>query len=407
MNRSNPISEKNIPKKVGKAFSQYYRQINIKSYFLGLTFFLGLLFINYLLALRLNGGQNLFINWFSTRQFFVKGINPYSQEARSLLIDAANKLSIIPTNSPFHFLYPFYSIFIYLPLSIIPDFILSRALWMTISELLAFWSSYLLLDLLKWQPQERIKRMFFIFVLFFFFSIINLLNGSDLFLFLFIFLFFIKWMQAGYYMGAGLFLTLLTIRIQLFLIPLIVIAPVIIKKKGWNIFLWFFISMSLLVIASYLLLPDWLTYYLGELLKNPLLSGLGLPGAMVNQWINHTPQWLWNAIGLMSVGILFYELFMIDNSHYPVIWKISMAIVLNPLIFIQNRLDCLITLIVPFGLIFQQWVKRDFVIGNRLLYIYSIFFTFILIITSIVGKAISFEEPFSFAYYIFPSFLFY
>ena len=374
----------------------------LKIYFLYLAVILGLILINYFISIRIYGGQEFFVNWASARLLFIQGINPYSQEAIKLLSDLAKELFILPSGGNFQFLSPLYSLFIYLPFGLIQNFNLSRAIWMTIMELVALLSCFLIINIFKWNPEKTIKFIFYIFSLLFFYAILNLINGSNLILFNFLFILGLKWNLDGRYVRAGIVLALLTINIQTFIIPLIAVFIYTISKKAWNVPLWFFITVFLLGLMASLLLPDWPVLLLREILRNPLLANIGLPGVIVNQWLRETHPWIWNGLALMMLGLLFYELLFINNKEYSFLWKISLAVVLNPLIWMRTDLNSLVTLLLPFGLIYSQWINRNKKVGSIFIVVFSTVFSFGLLCVGLLTQTILFIKPYPFFLYLFP-----
>ena len=388
-------------------YSQFLRNKLIKNTSLKIDFIyvavlLGLILINYFISIRIYGGQEFFVNWASARLLFMQGINPYSQEALKLLSDLAKELFILPSGGNFQFISPIYSLFIYLPFGLIKNFYLSRAIWITVMELTAFVSGYLILTIFNWRPEKLIKNVFFAFSLIFFFMILNLLNGSNLVFLNLLYILGLMMILDGKYVRAGILLALLTINIQTFFIPLITIFIYVICRKAWNFPLWFFITIILFSLIGSLFITDWPLLLFRELLRNPLYANFGLPGEIVNQWVGTTQPWIWNGLSLILLALLFYELLFFKNDKDSFLWKISLAFVLNPLIWMRTDLNSLVTLLLPFGLIFSQWINRDKQVGSIFTILFSTIFSFGLLCVGLLTQSILFIKPYPFFLYIFP-----
>jgi len=383
-------------------FNQLLKKINIKKYSLYLVIFSGLILGNYFFSIKIYGGHEFFTNWASARLLFLQRINPYSQEAIKLLSVSAKELSILPSRDNFQFIAPLYSLYLYLPFGLIQNFNLSRAIWMTIMELVTLLSSYLIFNIFKWKPEKTIKNIFYCFSLLFFYVVTNLINGSNLILLNFLFILSLKWILDGKYINAGIVLALLTINIQIFIIPLIAICIYFISKKAWGVPLWFLITVFLLSLMASLILPDWPILLLRVVLRNPILANIGLPGVIINQWLKETLPWLWNGLALLMFGLLFYELLFYTNENDRYLWKICLVLVLNPLIWMRADLDNMITLLLPFGLVFSQWLIRDKRAGSILMIIFCTIFSFGLIGLSFLTRSILFIKPYPFFFYLFP-----
>ena len=376
--------------------------IKLKKYSLYLAVLSGLILINYLVSTRIYGGHEFYINWASVRLLFLQGINPYSQEAIKLLSVLAKELSLLPSGGNFQFIAPLYTLFLYLPFGLIQNFNLSRAIWMTVMELVALLSCFLINNIFSWNPEKTIKKFFYIFSLLFFYVILNLINGSNLILFNFLFILGLKWILDGRYVRAGIVLALLTINIQTFFIPLIAVFIYIISKRAWNVLLWFFITVFLLSLMASLPLPDWPLLLFRELLRNPLYANVELPGEIVNQWLRTTYPWIWNGLALILLARLFYEFLFINNEKDNFLWKISLALVINPLIWMRTDLNIMVTLLLPFGLIFSQWIKRDIRVGFTLMVFFGTLFSFGLLILGLITQSMLFIKPYPFFFYLFP-----
>jgi hypothetical protein len=377
----------------------------IKKFIFYLAAFFGLIFVNYLYSKSNYGGQEFYVNWVSVRLLFIQRIDPYSQEAIKYLADLAKELMILPSGASFQFTAPLYSLFIYLPFSLINNFDLSRAIWMMAMELIAFASGYFILKIFNWHPGKLITKVFFAFSLLFFYVITCLLNGSNLILLNLIFILGLKWILDDKYLIAAIMFALLTINIQTFIIPIIAILFYSFQKKAWNFSVWFFTSIILLGLTASLLITNWPLGFIREILHNPVNANFGLPGDIIAQWLKFPTPQIWNYVALILLLLLFYELLIHDNEKNSFMWKISLAIVLNPLIWIQTDLNNLVTFLFPIGLIYFQWINRDKHIGSILIVLFSTTFSVGLFCIGLLTKSISFLKPYPFILYIFPIFI--
>ncbi len=374
----------------------------LKKYLIYLGLFVGLIFINYIFSIKIYGGQDFFINWASARLLFIQGINPYSQGAIKLLSDLAKELLILPGGRNYQFVAPLYSLFIYLPFGLIQNFNLSRAIWITIMESSAVLSGYLILIIFNWHPEKKIKKVVFAFSLLFFYVLLDLLNGSHLIFLNLLFILGFKLILEEKYVSAGIVLALLTIDIPTFFIPLAAIFIYIIAKKTWSFPLWFFITIFLLSLMASLLVTDWPLGLIREIMRSPIYANFGLPGDLVNQWINIKFTWIWNSVVLILSILLFYELFFFNNEKDSFLWKISLVLVLNPLIWMRSDLNSLVTLLLPFGLIFSQWFKRDMRVGSTFVVLLSTIFSFGMLCVGLLSQSMLFVKSYPFFLYYFP-----
>ena len=358
---------------------------------------------NYFVASTLWGGQDFFVNWASARMLFFRGINPYSQNGINFLIESSKILHVIPKDTNYIFLNPLFSIFLFFPFSLFQNFYIARALWLFFNEILLFFSFRLVLRIIGFKDDQQVSGKLLLYFFSFFYSIIALLQGSEYIFLFFVFLGALRWIQEKKFLGTGILLALLTLKIQAVIIPLLVLFVYLFFEKGWSAFAWFIISLAILVVASYFLVPDWPIMYFRAIITNGAASGIALPGELVKNWINDSPPIIWNGISVICFGIILLELFLSPIDSKRLFWVLCLAISLYPMIMIQNQLGVLCFLLLPMGFFFHQWMERNRLYGSWVMNISLIFFSFFLLTLGLLTKSMVYIEPFSaFFYYFLP-----
>ena len=358
--------------------------------------------INYFVASSLWGGQDFFVNWASARMLFFKGINPYSQDGINFLIESSKNLYVIPKDINHNLLNPLFSIFLFSPFSLFQNFYVARAIWLIINEAFLFLSCRLVLRIVGFKDDRQVSKKLLFYFFSFFYSVIALLQGSEYIFLFFIFLGALRWIQVKKFLGTGILLALLTIKLSTVIIPLLVLFVYLFIEKGRGAYVWFFITLAILVVASYLLVPEWPIMYFRAIVTNGVASGVTLPGELIKNWISDSPPLIWNSISIICFGIILLELFISPIDSKRLFWVLCLAISLYPLIMIQNRLGILCFLLLPMGFIFHQWLERNRIYGSWVMSVSLLIFSFFLLTLGLLTKSMDYKEPFPAVFYFLP-----
>lgn len=386
-----------------KKIIKFIKGFNNRNSFALLIYLLVFLLVNYIIAANILGGQEFFVKWAASKNLFFQGINPYSQNSFNIITQKSKSILVIPSKADFHFLNPIYSLVLFLPFALISNFIVARTLWLIINEILLFFSVQIILRILEWKLNLSQKRIFLIFGLFFVYSIIVLLQGSEHIILFFFFLLSLETAKNHNFIGAGIFLSLLTINPLMMLLPILTLLLFLLKNKGWVGVIWFLISLSLFIIGLLILQPDWPLQFLREIIINAPLSGLSIPGKVIIQLFNNPiSSVLWNLLALFAIGLTIYEIFFMKMLNCSPVWMVGLILTINPLVVIQQNLGYMCFLLFPFGLIFQQWDRKNIIFGKRVIQIAIIVFSIFLPIFGLLTKSILNETILPVFFYLFP-----
>lgn len=390
-----------IKKKTGK----FLAGINFRNTIIILISISVFVLLNYWVSANLIGGQDLFVNWFSSKNLFFQGSNPYSQDSLNLIVQNSRSILVLPSKADFHFLSPQYTLFVYFPLCLISNFIIARTLWLIINEILLYFSLQTIMRILNWPLETKRKRFYIVYGIFFFYSIVTLLQGGEQILLFYLFIMALERINYRNFVGAGILLSFLSFNPQMMLLPILVLCSLLIKRKGWVGIIWLLISLGLFFVASLILQSDWPVQYLKEILVNAPASGMAFPGTAIIQWTkNPINPFLWNLFALIAIGMIIYELLIVDIGRKSFLWEIGLVLTLNPLIIIQPELGYMCFLLLPLGLIFQQWEKRNMEYGRRIFQFSLIIFTFFLPILGFLSQALTYDKAFPYIFYSLPVF---
>lgn len=220
----------------------------------------GLAWVNYQIVLNdqsLGGYAPL---WMGTRLAIFDGRSPYSaatsEATQSLMY--GGRLAL-PGEDPGWFLYPLFSILIFAPTALIPDFTIARAVWMTLmgGSLIAI--AFASLELTRWRPSRIVLGGYLLFFLAGYYAVRPVYLGNPSVLAtLFIILAFLM-IQRERDVAAGILLGLSTFKPQMvFLLWCFVLLWGVSRRRLALVTSLIFTPLGLAIIASRIQ-PGWLT----------------------------------------------------------------------------------------------------------------------------------------------------
>lgn len=322
--------------------------------------FLSLLtWANYSYSRSNPGGNDFLVHWMGTRVFVTEGISPYSDEAALRIQEAAYGHAAKPGEHELRVAYPLYSIVLFLPFALIPDFSLARALWMTLLESGLILLTVVSLRLTNWRPRMPILVAYFLFSILWYHGMRPLINGNAVIL---VALGFAGALLALRFKAdelAGVLMAFTSIKPQLSLVFTLFLIVFAISRKRWKFIFWLFGSIFLLVLASMLLLPDWIMQNLREVLRYPGYNPPGTLQAALKVWFPGFGERLgWGVSGLLAFLLLLEWRLVHKMEFRGLLWCACLTLVISQWIGIQTDPGNFIILFPALTLVFSIWDER-------------------------------------------------
>lgn len=288
--------------------------------------------------------------------------NPYLANAV-----AKSKILLKDEAAPPRFVYPYYSLVLFVPFALISPYSLARAVWMTFMVISAIGLSYTGLVLTRWRPRVGMMLLFLVFSLGSYHAaravflgnpavVVSLLVGVGLLL--------VVQELDGL---AGIFFGLSIIKPQMvvLLLPFVLVWAVSQRRMSlvWSLLA----TMGILVGGSFYFFPQWFLYEYNQLLKFFLESFPSSPSAVVWTWF---PRGGPNVMAILALGlglwllVEWWKAFGKDVRWF--LWTSALTLVMTNLIGVPTSLSNHVVLIVPFVLVFSIWVQRWKENGGRL-----------------------------------------
>ncbi|MCE5208845.1 MAG: DUF2029 domain-containing protein [Chloroflexi bacterium] len=227
----------------------------------------GLITANINYALRVPGGNDFLLHWVGFRNLITEGTSPYSQQTAEAVQAFANGSLAQENDQQPRAVYPLYAIVFYLPFALIKDFVVARAIWMTVLELNLILLAYLSLKLSGWKPNTILLVFYYLFAVLFFHSILPVVTGNASII--------VAVLITGGLLAvknradelAGVLFAFSTIKPQIALLFVVFVIFWSLRQRRQKIVIWFIFTTLLLVISSMLIIPDWIPQNFMEILR--------------------------------------------------------------------------------------------------------------------------------------------
>lgn len=284
------------------------------------------------------GGFDFLSNWVGTQSLVKENISPYSDTAASRIQKQAyGRPAVIGKEDDLRVDYPLYSAFLFLPFSLVNDFELARALWMTFLEIALFFTVILSLRIVNWQPSSLMIVLLMVFSLFWYHSLRPLIAGNAVVLIAFCTVFVLFLINQKQDELAGIILALTTIQLQVVLVFMLFIIFWTIINRRWRITFWFFGTIVLLFILSLFFMPDWILQFLQEMVREPGLVLPATPAQALDVLLPGVGYRMGLLISAISGLVLVLEAFLArEASGTPLVWVGSLTLVLGQWVNIQT-----------------------------------------------------------------------
>ncbi|GAP20936.1 glycosyltransferase family 87 protein [Leptolinea tardivitalis] len=343
---------------------------------LGVIIFLAALtYANHYYAVRNPGGNDFLVHWVGTRALLVDGISPYSDEVAGRIQTMVYGRLAQAGEHQLRVAYPLYSISIFLPFALIPDFVIARSLWMTVLEIALIGLAILSMRLADWRPGMSMTVGFILFSLFFYHGLRPLINGNAVILVAFLSVAGLTALRGRAEELAGVLFAFMTIKPQIALVFILYLTFWGISNQRWRMLGWLYGTVVVLSIVATMLIPDWLMQNLREVVLYPKYNPPGTPAAIFADWLPATGQKIGLALTIILSVLLIVEWFLSRRYEFRgFLWVCCLTLTVSQWIGIQTDPGNFIILLPVLALLFSIIDERYRHMGK-----YFIWFLMILL----------------------------
>jgi hypothetical protein len=304
------------------------------------------------------GGNDFLVHWVGTQTFIKEGISPYSDQVALKIQELVYGRPALEGEHELRVAYPFYSIFLFLPFSLIEDFTIARALWMTLLELSIIASVLMMLKIINWKPKFLITVLVIVFSLFWYHGLRTIINGNAVALILLAVVFVLYGIKNKQDELVGICLALITIKPQVVIAFILFIVFWALVNRRYKIIFWFFGTFTALILLGLFLLPSWPMEFLREVFGYPGYNPPGTPATALYEIIPGIGKQLGLLISIISGLILVTEWHIGRKSRQlKIVWVACLTLVLGQWINIQTDPGNFIVMF-P-AIILTLWMTED------------------------------------------------
>lgn len=243
----------------------------------------GLYFGNLAIMRADPGGLDFYAHWQGTRAFIYDGIDPYSERAAEQIDSGIRELSP-QTSGNYRFVLPLYSLIFLAPVSLVADFTVASAIWMTFLEALVLLNGYMIAGWIRKRRSLWLTLLVMLAMLINYVVWSAIASGSSTIIGFTAIIVTIHFLVKRRDEPAGLLLAVSMVKPDLVLPILLILLIWIIVNRKFTVLAWFLASFALIVGFSMVLIPSWPLNYLASLIefsaRNPVRVDAWQPSAL-------------------------------------------------------------------------------------------------------------------------------
>jgi hypothetical protein len=339
---------------------------------LGVLVIVGLGWVNYQYSVVNPGGNDFLVHYVGTRSYLREGLSPYSDETAIRIQTAAYGHPAEGEEHELRVAYPLYSIFLFTPFALIGNYVLARAVWMTLLEVSLLGMALLAMELVEWKPPLVLQAVILLFSLVWYHGFRGVINGNAVILVALMITAALFYIKTGQDKLAGVFLAASTIKPHLVVLFIPCVLLWAAYHKRWKIIGWSLGAIAGLAVISLFLVPDWMIQNLREILRYPGYNPPGTLAEALGVWFPAIENQLKWGLGIVLGLIYLRETWKARSGSFDhFLWTSLLVLVIGQWIGIQTDPGNFILLFPAVVLILsavdQRWPKRSgWVIGGIL-----------------------------------------
>lgn len=293
--------------------------------------------------------------WEAARSFFYEGINPYSAQASLNIQTLLYGGPAAPDQQPNHYAYPFYTLAVAWPL-IHMDYAWATAIWLVACETLLIGALVLQLAAYRWRPPPMVLAALVLLSLLSYPGARGLILGQVSHLVYFLLAALVWSLARGRDRLTGFILALTTLKPQLSVFIVVFVVLWALAEHRWRLVIAFGLTMAVLLGASFLFLPGWVSGFVDQLLLYPSYIEVSTPAQVVS-WLfggaARPVELALNGLGLALLAAAWWPL-LVRGRRERFAWTFMLTLTLSQLIGLRTATPHFIVLMIPLLWYFKQ-----------------------------------------------------
>ena len=226
------------------------------------------------------GANDFYSRWRAAQLYWQAGVDPYCEQATAAIQQGIYGRPAQPGEDPGPFVYPFYTVFLLLPLAWLP-YSWAEAVWLVILEACLLGGVWLYLATLRWRLPAWLVACVGVWAVLFYHGARTILLGQFAGLVFVLMVGSLYLLRRDRAIAAGVALALTTIKPQMSV--LFVLAMVVwgIGQRRWRLLAGLVGALAVLGGASFALLPGWLHEFVSQVADYPRYTSTCSPVWMI------------------------------------------------------------------------------------------------------------------------------
>lgn len=297
--------------------------------------------------------------WAGARAYFLDGLDPYSDEATRWIQQIYYGRPARPGEDQALFAYPFYTVFVIAPLIWLP-YAWATAIWLAALKFGLVAALIMLLDIYGWRPSPTLLVFMGVWTITFYPEWRGLLLGQFVLL-VFFFLTLALWALVRGRDGlAGAALALTTIKPQVVFLVIPFLLLWAISQRRWR-FIWAFtLILGGLFVASFLMLPGWLSGFVYQLTLYPSYVTEDAVLLIIAKYIFSLPgtagQIVLTLVALAGLGWAWWR--EVRSGWATFHWTLGLTLVISQISALRTATPNYVVFLIPLVPIFHDLYRR-------------------------------------------------
>ncbi|KAA3646436.1 MAG: DUF2029 domain-containing protein [Chloroflexi bacterium] len=338
-----------------------------------MLFVLNVIFTHNSLTAPYPGHNDFLSRWEAARSYWVDGLNPYGAEASQNIQQSIYGRTATDTEDPGFFAYPFYTVFLLLPL-VFTNYAWASAIWMVLLEVCLIVSLILIINHFNWRPSLFLLGALMVWTVISYFPARGLILGQPGLLIYLLEVFAIWALAHKNDRWAGITLAVSTIKPQMgyLIVPFLMLWAL--RERRWNFFGSFVATFAVLIAASFALQPSWMTDWLAQVSIYTSYTQIGGPAWVISNWLwmSINPRTgIWEVVGgyghwielLISgslyayLGWLWYQVLWLRKQE-RFMWTVVMTLTITHLVAPRTASPHFVVFIIPMLFYFRHLIQQ-------------------------------------------------
>jgi hypothetical protein len=289
-----------------------------------------LIFLNYLYADNYPGGKFFQTQWISMRGVLSEGLSPYADQLLYQIQVSAYGRPAMAGEYEFRFMYPYFSLLIFTPFGLIKDFVIARAFWMTILELLLIGIYFLSMNLANWKTKLLPGIGLFLISITFYHNIRAAVDGNLMLVVTFFLVASLIAIRDRKDEAAGILLAITTLEIKYIFLGIVLVLIYLLANKRYKV-VWYLIGgLVILYGFSFLLLPEWMSGYIQQLTLSITNDPLNSFSSVLRNYWGELGVRISIAITVITALVMLVEWFFIRRASFKyLLWILFTTLVIS------------------------------------------------------------------------------